>query len=156
MAHQRGRPLLSRAAHLFLGHSPALIDRSIGDGAAFPGTATFSLNFFEAGFLRLDNSLGNTVLATEWANQTLGSVSIAAPYEIRLTVLAGSSPAVSSDTVGVWLSMVGGVGGKRGWGTTRTILGSTNGSWLVEIRNATTLQVLTSATYTVTVSVASP
>lgn len=150
---------MSRAALQLLtssAHSPALKDRSIGDGVAFPATASFALNFFEAGFLRLDNSVGNTVLPTEWANQTLGSHAISDPYEIRLTVLSGSSPSGSSDTTGSWLAMTGGAGGARKWGTSRSSLGSTVGSWFVEIRNAATQVVLTSATYTVLVSVSSP
>lgn len=136
-------------------HSPALSNRTLGDSVAFPGTATFTLNYFEAGYLRLDNSVGNTVLATEWANQTLGSVSIAGLYDIRLTVLSGSSPS-SGDTVAAWLAMVGGAGGKRGWGLSRSTLGSSTGSWFVEIRNNSTLAVLTSATYTISAAVAPP
>lgn len=139
-----------------LGHTPYIKDRTVAAAVAFPGTATATLNFFEAGFLRADTNAGNTVLGTEWANQTLGSRSIAAPYEIRLTVSSGSSPGGSSDSVGSWLSMAGGVGGARKWSLSRSSLNTSTGIWLVEIRSAVTQGVLASATYTVTASVSSP
>lgn len=153
---------MTRASHQLVtsaAHSPALIGSAtglLGDGVNFPGTASFTLNFFEGGALRLDNSLGSAVLPTEWANQTQsGATSIAAPYQIRLTVLSGSSPS-SGDTVGSWLNMVGGAGGARLWGLSRSTLGASIGSWFVEIRNATTLDVLSSATYAVRAAVSSP
>lgn len=149
---------MSRASHQLLtssAHSPFIKDRSLGAVTVPPGTAAFTLYFFEAGFLRFDGNAGSTILPSEWANQTLGSQSIAAPYEIRLTVLSGSSPS-SGDTVGSWLSMVGGAGGARSWGLSRSSLGATIGSWLIEIRSAATGLVLTSATYSANVSVSSP
>lgn len=150
---------MSRAAHQLVtaaAHTPWLAPIGvIGDGVTFPSTASFSMNFFEAGFLRVDNTLANTLFPTQWANQTLGSVAIAAPYEIRLTVTSGASPS-SGDTVGAWLSMVGGSGGKRSWGLSRSSLGASVGTWLVEIRAASSTQVLTSNSYTVTASVSSP
>lgn len=150
---------MTRAAHQLVSsasHTPSLRNRTIGDAVAFPSTASFTLNFFEPGYLRLDNSVGNTVLATEWANQTANTaVPIPALYDIRLTVLSGSSPS-SGDTVGAWLAMQGGLAGARKWGLSRSTLGSSIGSWFVEIRNNVTLTVLTSATYSVSAAVSSP
>lgn len=149
---------MTRAAHQLFessAHTPYLKDRTVGGAVNFPGTATVSLSFFEAGFLRADTNAGNAVLGTEWANQVLGSQSIAAPYEIRLTVTSGSAP-TAGDTVGAWLSMVGGAGGARTWTLTNSSLGASIGSWLVEIRSVVSGLVLASATYSVSASVSSP
>lgn len=149
---------MTRAAHQLLtssGHTPFITDRAVATAAVFPSAAALEIDFFEYGYSRSDTSLGVVLLGTEWANETLNTVTKAALYEIRLTVTSGSAP-TSGDSVATWLSMVGGAGGSRKWGLSRSSLGSSIGAWLIEIRSAATALVLTSATYSVTASVSSP
>lgn len=67
-----------------------------------------------------------------------------AGYDVRLTYVSGDT--ITSGTAGSWLSL----GTTRNWGLSTTIVGTVSGVYTAEIRNASTLAVLDSATITFT------
>lgn len=79
-----------------------------------------------------------------WA--TPGSVGIGAAYDIRWTVVSGT---LTTGTAGTWQSL----SSSRTYGRNRTGVGTEQAIGTVEIRDATTLSVLTTSTFTLNAEV---
>lgn len=90
--------------------------------------------------------LGDSVTADEWYT---GSpvANIGSGYEIRATLSGGTVP--SSGTIGSWLPL----STFRRWEQQTTSLGTRQCSLYIEIRDATTLQVLADGTWNISATV---
>jgi len=78
-------------------------------------------------------SIGSWVVPTSAAGSA---------YEARLSYVSGST--ITTGTAGSWLSL----GTSRNWGLSTTSVGTVSGVYTAEIRNASTLAVLATATIT--------
>ena len=114
---------------------------SIGDAATSDTTASpFNPNatylVTNGGDVQTNaGSIGSWIVPTSAAG---------AGYDIRLTYVSGDT--LTSGTAGSWLSL----GTTRNWGLSTIIVGTVSGVYTAEIRNASTLAVLDSATITFT------
>lgn len=136
----------------------------VGTGTQQPGIIVDLKGFYGAfsnqrlGFISYYTALGQTIEVDggnatqqvadpdEWWNS--GSPPTLSNYQVRLTVLSGASP--SYGTVNSWLSM-----GSSEWGWTAPISLLTDvlsATWMLEIRDANTLNVLDSGVLTITLT----
>lgn len=126
----------------FLAYIAASItNQSLADLVLDPADASVTYRLGSDGDVYESNTLGTVSLET-WLDG--GSSS---DFEVRATLNSGT---LSSGATGSWLSL----SSDREWSVTRTTLGSASAELLIEIRNATTQAVLTSATITLTATVA--
>ena len=100
------------------------------------GTATGGYRLNTSGIV--EKRLGGSYTTLE----TWLSFGTASNYECRATVISG---ALSSGTAGSWLSL----GTSREWTVTQSVVGTNTCDLTIEIRNASTLVVLDSATITI-------
>lgn len=109
-------------------------------------TAFAQLTVASDGILKSSSSddLGGTNYANQWMSPA-GAVP-AAGYDCRATVTSGT---LSSGTAGTWLNCSTG----RTWRVDRASLGTKACTFTLEIRDATTLAVLATATMTVSATV---
>ena|SRR5690606_25493049 len=122
-----------------IGRLPALLtNHTVSDSAVgSPVAATFSCdNTGQASYSTVNSGSGN--YSGEYAPGATGSL-----YEIRWTNTSGSP--TSGSATGSWLSL----GTSRSWTVSRASAGTTTCVATVEIRNAATGVVLTSATITI-------
>jgi hypothetical protein len=148
---------MSGFAGVLATHSPTprLTDRSVSAGATFPNNATAELEFNASGGLNtvVDNGTGGVVTSRfpEWCGRSYAIDGSGTHYEIRCTVQSGSAPSSGSAAIDTWLALTS----AREWLLFRNSLGSSSGTWLVEIR-PTNGAVIASATYTMLAQKSSP
>jgi len=149
---------MSGFAGVLATHSPTprLTDRSVSAGATLPNNATAELEFNTDGGLNtvVDNGTGGVVTSNfpEWYGfHYAAGWSAGTHYEIRCTVQSGSAPSSGSAAIDTWLALTS----AREWLLFRSSLGSSSGTWLIEIR-PTNGAVVASATYTMLAQKSSP
>ena len=136
------------------GSTPRLTDRSVSAAATFPNNATAEIEFSASGGLNTieDNGTGGVVTGRlpEWHGRSYAIEGAGTHYEIRCTVQSGNAPS-SGSAIDTWLALTS----AREWLLFRNSLGSSVGTWLIEIRPSSGA-VIASATYTMTASKSSP
>lgn len=130
--------------------NPSIADRSVSASSTFPTSASAELLFGTDGTLTTYVNNSGTQRLPEWGGFAAGLSGLGPFYQARLTVNSGSSP--SGASAGSWLDL----STERRWTLTQGGLGSSSGSWLVEIREKNSETVIDSATYTMTAVVSSP
>lgn len=110
------------------------------------GSAFAAWNFGSTGILTRKNGASWSAINQQW--WTNNPESIGADYDIRATLVSGTTP--SGPTLGstTWHSL----SSTREWSLTRSTVGITSCSISVSIRDATTLTVLDTATYNIEVT----
>ena len=118
-----------------------ITNRTVTNTAADPGTAvaTYALN--NNGSITFVTGGTQT---TEWMLPNIAAY--AARYEARATITGGT---LTSGTTGSWINL----GTTRTWARDRTGIGSNSCTFTLEIRDASSLQVLDSASITLTAEV---
>jgi hypothetical protein len=117
-----------------------LSNQTLTDYEIDPADATVDLTFNSNGTVTTDGNGASH--PPRWLN---GS-SDGSGYEIRVTPTSGT---FSSGTVNTWLSLAS----NRNWSVVRTTFGTKSCTATVEIRNAGSLEVLATATYTLSATV---
>lgn len=113
-----------------------------------PTNASASIRVANDGtVLKEEGSGAGFVSQFSWDLASSGAA--ASNYEIRLASAVGI---VTGDATDTWLSL----GTTRTWTKTRSSLGSSDGTGTVEIRDASTLDVLASASFRIRVAKVSP
>lgn len=119
---------------LLTGHT--VTDTAVGS----PVQSAFNLtNAGVASYSTINSGSGN--YSPEWIN---GGGAAASSYDVRWTNTSGSPS--GGDSTGAWLNL----GTNRSWNVNRASIGTTTCTGTVEIRNASTLVVITSASITIT------
>lgn len=85
------------------------------------------------------NNDGTTISSSESPVNWINNAGNVALYECRLTIVTGTTP---TGTMATWLTLAS----SQSWSITRSTLGITAGVCTIEIRNASTLVVLDTAT----------
>ena len=106
---------------------------AVADFQITPGTAAAEVTFTNAGAYSGSGNIQS--FSGNWITPTSAAGSA---YDIRMTVNSGTTP--SGSATGLWLSL----GTTRTWTITRVGAGTTASNVTVEIRNASTLAVLSS------------
>lgn len=112
------------------------------DSQSFPGTASASFSLDNAGAATGGPNSANGFLSYAWLSGAL-----AAGYEVRATKTAGL---LNSGTLGTWLSLAA----TRSWSNTQTGAGSKSATITFEIRDATSLIVVATASIAISADVA--
>jgi len=136
------------------GFIPGIIDRAVvGGGAIFPTTGQAGVSFNGlTGDMSTSVNFVNTSRAPEWAgSQGTGSANPGAGFEIRCDVLSGLGPN-NGDLINTWLTLSG---TGREWSLERSAIGSSVGTWRVQIRPING-NVLAQADYSITTTISSP
>jgi hypothetical protein len=131
--------------------TPQIADRSVLAGATFPSTATAEILFGSDGALTTYVNAVGTSRLPEWGGFSAGFSGQGDAYEIRLTVSSGSAP-TSGPAADTWLA----ISSDRRWTLSRSSIGTSNASWLIQIRDKTSQTIRDSATYTMQAAVSSP
>ena len=113
----------------------SITDQNVADITLTPTDATATYTLQSGGNVVNHNSL----LLEQWLLK-----GAAGDYEARATVLSGDPP--NSGTLNTWLAL----STTRSWSQTQTTPGVRSGEITVEIRDATTLAILDSATINIT------
>lgn len=133
---------MAGAMTLRLGMSPppvvSLSDRTVTDNDATAPSAQYRLQ--TDGQVRTSTVSGGLAFPETWIEPTSAAGSA---YEVRATVTSGT---FTSGTAGSWLSL----GSIRNWTCDQATDGTKTVTATFEIRNATSLAVLTTATITLT------
>ncbi len=119
------------ASTLGRGAQVGFITGAVTDLQISPGSAAAEVTFTNTGtYTGTGNIQG---FSGNWITPTSAAGSA---YDIRMTVNTGSTPTGSA--TGIWLSL----GATRSWSITQSGIGTTASNVTVEIRNASTLAVL--------------
>lgn len=131
--------MLGMLAATLGGPRVSIADLSPSAATTSPTNATVQYQLTNAGVTNTINQGGTT----SQGNWVTPAGAAGANYEVRASIVSGS---LTSGTTGSWLAL----SSTRTWALTQSSIGSSTCVLTIEIRNATSLAVLDSATITLT------
>lgn len=129
---------------------PSVTNRSLSTTTTSPADPQVGIEFNTNGELVTYANGGGIVRSPEWAG-TQGLTyanAVRGRFQIRLTVQSGAAPNGFSDDIDTWLPLTE----QRSWFLSLSAVGTSTGTWLLEIRCDGSMPALASATYTVSVT----
>jgi hypothetical protein len=120
-----------------------LASQTFSDAEDAPTNPTIELVLKNDGIAYYDEGDGDVAISGQWMNPP--DAALAGNYEARATLVSGSAPTGSA--LSTWLVL----SSNRTWTKTRTTNGTSSTVLTVEIRDAVSLVVLTTATIRLTV-----